>query len=224
MQDNHLYSTNSIGIESALGTNKVLKNTYLLLGMTLLFSALTAGISMAVGLGQGAALALSLVGFGLLFVVHRLADSSKGLLAIFAFTGVMGASIGPMLNYYLAMPNGPALVMQALGGTAVVFFGLSAYALTTRKDFSYMGGFLMVGLIVAVVAMIANLFLHIPVLSLTISAAVVMIMSGLILFDTSRIISGGETNYIRATVSLYLNIYNLFIHLLRLLSAFSGDD
>ncbi len=224
MQDKNVYSPSSVAIESAVGTNKVLKNTYLLLGMTLLFSAVTAGVSMALGLGQGAALILSLVGFGLLFVVSRTAESSNGLLAIFAFTGVMGASIGPMLNHYLAMPGGPALVMQALGGTAIVFFGLSAYALTTRKDFSYMGGFLMVGLIVAVVAMIANIFLNIPALSLTISAAVVMIMSGLILFDTSRIINGGETNYIRATVSLYLDIYNLFIHLLHLLTAFSGDD
>jgi modulator of FtsH protease len=224
MQDKSLYSAGSTGIESVLSTNKVLKNTYMLLGVTLLFSALTAGISMAIGLGQGTALIFMLVGFGLLFVVNKTADSSKGLLAIFAFTGVMGASIGPMLNYYLAMPNGPALVMQALGGTAVVFFGLSAYALTTRKDFSYMGGFLMVGLLVAVVAMIANIFLAIPALSLTISAAVVMIMSGLILYDTSRIINGGETNYIRATVSLYLDIYNLFIHLLSLLSFFSGDD
>jgi modulator of FtsH protease len=224
MQNNGLYSTGSIGIESTLNTNKVLKNTYLLLGMTLLFSALTAGLSMAVGLGQGTALILSLVGFGLLFVVHKTADSGNGLIAIFAFTGVMGASIGPMLSYYLALPSGPALVMQALGATALVFFGLSAYALTTRKDFSYMGGFLLVGLLVAVVAMIANIFLHIPALSLSISAAVVMIMSGLILFDTSRIINGGETNYIRATVSLYLNVYNLFIHLLRLLSVFSGDD
>ncbi|MBK6739937.1 MAG: Bax inhibitor-1/YccA family protein [Haliea sp.] len=224
MQDKGLYNVGSIGIESAFSTNKVLKNTYMLLGMTLLFSAMTAGISMALGLSQGMALVLSLVGFGLLFVVHKMADSSKGLLAIFAFTGVMGASIGPMLNHYLAMANGPALVMQALGGTAVVFFGLSAYALTTRKDFSYMGGFLMVGLLVAVVAMIANIFLAIPALSLTISAAVVMIMSGLILFDTSRIINGGETNYIRATVSLYLNIYNLFIHLLSLLSIFNSDD
>ena len=224
MQDKSVYSVDSLGIESALSTNKVLKNTYMLLGMTLLFSAATAGMSMAMGLGQGAALILMLVGFGLLFVVNRTADSSKGLIAIFAFTGVMGASIGPMLNYYLAMPNGPSLVMQALGGTAVVFFGLSAYALTTRKDFSYMGGFLMVGLLVAVVAMVANIFLNIPALSLTISAAIVMIMSGLILFDTSRIINGGETNYIRATVSLYLDIYNLFIHLLHLLTAFSGDD
>ena len=145
MQDKSLYNMNTVGIESVISTNKVLKNTYMLLGITLLFSAVTAGVSMAMGLGHGTALILSLVGFGLLFVVNRTADSSKGLIAIFAFTGVMGASIGPMLNYYLAMPGGPALVMQALGGTAVVFFGLSAYALTTRKDFSYMGGFLMVG-------------------------------------------------------------------------------
>jgi modulator of FtsH protease len=224
MQDNGLSNINASGIESVLSTNKVLKNTYMLLGMTLVFSTITASISMAMGLGHGAGLILMLVGFGLLFVVNRTADSSKGIIAIFAFTGVMGASIGPMLNYYMAMPGGPALVMQALGGTAVVFFGLSAYALTTRKDFSYMGGFLMVGLLVAVVAMIANIFLNIPALSLTISAAVVMIMSGLILFDTSRIINGGETNYIRATVSLYLDIYNLFIHLLHLLTAFGGDD
>ena len=224
MQDKSMYDIRTAGMENVLSTNKVLKNTYMLLGMTLLFSALTAGISMAVGLSHGVGLVLSLVGFGLLFVVNKTADSSKGLIAIFAFTGVMGAAIGPMLSYYLNMPGGPALVMQALGGTALVFFGLSAYALTTRKDFSYMGGFLMVGLLVAVVAMIANIFLNIPALSLTISAAVVMIMSGLILFDTSRIINGGETNYIRATVGLYLSIYNLFIHLLHLLTALSGDD
>ncbi|MFO7553311.1 MAG: Bax inhibitor-1/YccA family protein [Haliea sp.] len=224
MQEKGFYNLNTAGMESVVSTNKVLRNTYMLLGMTLLFSAVTAGISMAMGLPQGAALVLMLVGFGLLFVVHKMADTSKGLLAIFAFTGVMGASIGPMLNHYLAMPGGPALVMQALGGTALVFFGLSAYALTTRKDFSFMGGFLMVGLLVAVVAMIANIFLAIPALSLTISAAVVMIMSGLILFDTSRIIHGGETNYIRATVGLYLNIYNLFIHMLHLLTALGGDD
>ncbi|MAT93987.1 MAG: BAX inhibitor protein [Halioglobus sp.] len=224
MQDKTLYRADSLAVESVLSTNKVLKNTYMPLGMTLLFSALTAGLSIAMNLSHGVGLVLSLVGFGLLFVVNKMADSSKGLLAIFAFTGVMGAAIGPMLNYYLSMPQGPALVMQALGGTAIVFFGLSAYALTTRKDFSYMGGFLMVGLLVAVVAAIANIFLNIPALSLTISAAIVMIMSGLILFDTSRIINGGETNYIRATVGLYLSIYNLFIHLLHLLTALGGDD
>lgn len=224
MENRSVYNVAGSGVDSLVSTNKVLKNTYMLLGMTLLFSAFTAGVSMAMGLPAGAGLILTLVGFGLLFVVHKMADTAKGLPAIFAFTGVMGASIGPMLSHYLAMPNGPALVMQALGGTAVVFFGLSAYALTTRKDFSFMGGFLMVGLIVAVVAMIANIFLAIPALSLTISAAVIMIMSGLILFDTSRIIHGGETNYIRATVGLYLNIYNLFIHMLHLLTALGGDD
>jgi modulator of FtsH protease len=224
MQDKSMYNLDATGMDSVLSTNKVLRNTYMLLSMTLVFSAITAGISMAMGLGHGTALIMSLVGFGLLFVVNRTADSSKGIIAIFAFAGVMGASIGPMLNYYLAMPGGPAIVMQALGGTAVMFFGLSGYALTTRKDFSYMGGFLMVGLLVAVVAMIANIFLHIPALSLTISAVVVLIMSGLILFDTSRIINGGETNYIRATVALYLDIYNLFIHLLHLLGALGGDD
>lgn len=224
MQEKSFYNLNTAGMESVVSTNKVLRNTYMLLAMTLLFSAVTAGISMAAGLPHGAALVLMLVGFGLLFVVHKMADTSKGLLAIFAFTGVMGASIGPMLNHYLSMPGGPSLVMQAMGGTALVFFSLSAYALTTRKDFSFMGGFLMVGLVVAVVAMIANIFLAIPALSLTISAAVVMIMSGLILFDTSRIIHGGETNYIRATVGLYLNIYNLFIHMLHLLTALGGDD
>ncbi|WP_188109823.1 Bax inhibitor-1/YccA family protein [Pseudohalioglobus sediminis] len=224
MQDKSLYNMNTAGMESVIATNKVLRNTYMLLGMTLAFSAATAGVSMAMGLPQGAALLLMLVGFGLLFVVNKMADSSKGLWAIFAFTGVMGASLGPMLNFYLSMPGGPALVMQALGGTALVFFGLSAYALTTRKDFSFMGGFLMVGLLVAVVASIANIFMGIPAVSLAISAAVVMIMSGLILFDTSRIINGGETNYIRATVALYLNIYNLFIHMLHLLTALGGDD
>jgi modulator of FtsH protease len=223
MDNPRVYDVNT-AVDAVVSTNKVLRNTYMLLGMTLLFSAMTAGVSMAMGLPQGAALILTLVGFGLLFVVNRMADSSKGLVAIFAFTGVMGAALGPMLNYYLSMPGGPALVMQALGGTAVVFFGLSAYALTTRKDFSFMGGFLMIGLIVAVIAMVANILLAIPALSLTISAAVIMIMSGLILFDTSRIINGGETNYIRATVGLYLNIYNLFIHILHLLTALSGDD
>lgn len=209
---------------AVLETNKVLKNTYMLLGMTLAFSAVTAGISMALNLPAFMGLVFSLIGFGLLFVVNRMADSAKGLPAIFAFTGVMGAGLGPLLNAYLAMPGGPQLVMQSLAGTAFIFFGLSAYALQSKRDFSFMAGFLFAGLIVAIVAMIANIFMGIPALSLTISAAVVMIMSGLILVDTSRIINGGETNYIRATVGLYLNIYNLFVHLLHLLGAFGGDD
>jgi len=227
MNDKPIYNQQNATFGTTAGivsTNKVLKNTYMLLGMTLAFSAVTAGIGMALGLSHTMALVLMLVGFGLLFVVNRLADTAKGLPAIFAFTGVMGASLGPTISFYLSMPGGTALVMQALGGTAVVFFGLSAYALTTRKDFSYLGGFLMVGLLVAIVAGIANIFLGIPALSLTLSASIVLIMSGLILFDTSRIVNGGETNYIRATVSLYLNIYNLFVNLLHLLGVFGGDD
>ena len=177
-----------------------------------------------VGIGQALALILMLVSFGLLFWVHKAAESSQGIVAIFAFTGCLGASLGPMLSYYLTLTNGPSMVMQALGGTGLIFFALSGYALTTRKDFSFMRGFLFTGLIVAIVAMLLNIFLNIPILSLVISAAVIMIMSGLILFDTSRIIHGGETNYIRATVSLYLNIYNIFIHLLHLISALTGRN
>lgn len=209
---------------SAIEINKVLKNTYMLLSMTLAFSAVTAGISMSMGLPHGAALIMTLAAFGLLFVVNKKADQASGIYWIFAFTGLMGASLGPMLNHYAAMPGGPSLIMQALGGTALIFFALSGYALTSKKDFSFMGGFLMVGLIVALVAGIANIFFQIPALSLAVSAAVIMIMSGLILFDTSRIIHGGETNYIRATVSLYLNIYNIFVHLLSLLGVFGSDD
>ncbi|MBT6352676.1 MAG: Bax inhibitor-1/YccA family protein [Halieaceae bacterium] len=209
---------------SIASTNRVLSNTYWLLGLTLAFSAFTAMVSVMMNLPQSMAFILMLVGFGLLFVVHKMADSAKGLPAIFAFTGVMGASLGPMLSFYLAMENGPSMVLQALGGTALIFFSLSAYALSSKKDFSYLGGFLMTGLIVAVVAMIANIFLAIPLLSITISAVVVMIMSGLILFDTSRIIQGGETNYIRATVGLYLSIFNIFVHLLHLLAVFTGGD
>jgi modulator of FtsH protease len=201
----------------AVEVNKVLKNTYMLLGMTLLFSAVTAGASMAMGLGQGAALVCMIGAFISMFIVNKTADSGAGLAWIFVFTGLLGASIGPMLSHYLALPSGPELVMQALGGTAIIFFGLSGYALTSRKDFSFMGGFLFVGLLVAVIASIANIFLGIPALSLAVSSAIILIMSGLILFDTSRIIHGGETNYIRATVSLYLSVYNIFIHLLMML-------
>jgi modulator of FtsH protease len=222
MQSNMSFQTASQS--SAIEINKVLKNTYMLLSMTLAFSAVTAGISMAMNLPHGAALIMMLVAFGLMFVVNKKADSASGIFWIFAFTGLMGASLGPMLNHYAAMPGGASLIMQALGGTALIFFALSGYALTSKKDFSFMGGFLMVGLIVAIIASIANIFFAIPALSLAVSAAIIMIMSGLILFDTSRIIHGGETNYIRATVSLYLNIYNIFVHLLHLLGVFGGDD
>ena len=226
MSDKPVFSTAATmdPAASIASTNKVLSNTYWLLGLTLAFSALTASLAVVMNMPPAMTLPLIIVGFVLLFVVNKMADSAKGLPAIFAFTGVWGASIGPMLSMYLALENGPTIVLQALAGTALVFFSLSAYALNSKKDFSYLGGFLMTGLIVAIVAMLANWFLAIPALSLTLSAVVVMIMAGLILFDTSRIIHGGETNYIRATVSLYLNIYNLFINILNLLGAFGGDD
>ncbi len=210
--------TNSQTHSHGIAINKVLKNTYMLLGMTLAFSALTATLATMMQIGATASLVLMLVGFGLLFVVSKNANSSKGLFWVFMFTGVMGASLGNMLNHYLAMENGTALIMQALGSTALIFFALSAYVLTSRKDFSFMGGFLMAGMIAVVIAMIANIFLQIPIMQVVISSVVVLIMSGMILFDTSRIINGGETNYINATVSLYLNLFNLFIHLLTLLN------
>jgi modulator of FtsH protease len=217
-------SYSSVSEASALQTNKVLRNTYMLLAMTLTFSAVCAGIAMSIGLGQGAAMMMSLGALVMIFFLNKAAQSSMGIVFVFVFTGLLGASLGPMLNYYAGFPGGGSLIMQAFGTTALVFFGLSGYVLTTKKDFSFMGGFLLVGLIVAVVASIANIFLGIPALSLAVSAAIVFIMSGFILYDTSRIINGGETNYIRATVSMYLNIYNLFTSILHLLGAFGGDD
>ena len=199
MSDKPVFSTAATmdPAASIASTNKVLSNTYWLLGLTLAFSALTATFAVAINMPQSLALVLMLVGFVLLFVVHKMADSAKGLPAIFAFTGVWGASIGPMLSFYLAMENGPTMVLQALAGTALVFFSLSAYALNTKKDFSYMGGFLMTGLVVAVVAMIANIFLAIPALSLTLSAVVVMIMAGLILFVFSSLLMISAPQFLR---------------------------
>ena len=210
---------------SALSTNKVLRNTYMLLSMTLLFSALTAGLSMTIAVSPTASMNSSLGALALIWLVlPRTANSGMGIVVVFAVAGLLGFGLGPLLSHYLSMPNGSQVVGTALGGTGIVFLSLSGYALTSRRDFSFMGGFLFAGLIVVLVAMIANIFLAIPALSLALSAAIVMLMSGLILFDTSRIINGGETNYINATVSLYLSIYNLFVAMLQLLGAFSGDD
>ena len=204
--------------------NKVLRNTYMLLAMTLTGSAVTAGISMALELSAMAGIGLSLLAFALVFVVMKTADKASGIAWVFVFTAVMGASIGPMLNRFAAMPNGSELIMQAFGATALIFFSLSAYTLTSKKDFSFMGNFLFVGLVLVIIAGLANWFFQVPALHLAINAVVVLIMSGLILFDTSRIINGGETNYIRATVGLYLNIFNLFTSLLQLLGVFGSDD
>jgi modulator of FtsH protease len=214
---------------SALATNKVLKNTYLLLSMTLLFSAIMAGVSMAMNLPYIVSLGSSVGALILLwFVVPRTANSAAGIGVVFAVTGLLGLGLGPMLNHYLQMPNGPQLVMSALGITGAVFLGLSAYVLVTRRNFSFMGGFLMVGVLVAFLAALVSLVASLagypmPGLSLAVSAMFALLMSGMILWQTSEIIHGGETNYVLATVSLYVSIYNLFTSLLHLLGFASND-
>lgn len=211
-------------LESVLATNAVLRNTYILLGLTMLFSAITAGLAM---LSNAPPLNpfITLIGyFGLLFLTNSLRNSGWGLLSVFGLTGFMGYTLGPILNHYIhGFSNGQELVMMSLGATGLIFFALSAYALTTQKDFSFMSGFLMVGMIVAFLASIATLFFHIPALMLTVSAVFVLLSSGVILLQTSQIIHGGETNYIVATVTLYVSLYNIFLSLLNLLGAFSGN-
>lgn len=212
-----------------ISTNKVLKNTYMLLAMTMAVSAVACGISMAVGLGHGAALIMNLVAIAMVwFVLPKAANSASGIYVVFAFTALLGASLGPTINHYMNTAGGSQVVLQALAGTALVFFGLSGYVLTTKKDFSFMGGFLITGLIVvllaAVAMIVAGMFgVNISGMSLALSAAIVFLMSGFILYDTSRIVNGGQTNYILATVGLYLNIYNLFVSLLHLIGFASND-
>lgn len=210
--------------QSVLATNKVLRNTYALLSMTLIFSALCAGAAVALNMPP-MGMIVTLVGyFGLLFLTTRFSNSGLGLLFVFALTGFMGLTLGPIISMYLSIPNGSQIVMTAMGGTGIIFLGLSGYVLTTRKDFSFIGGFLMVGILVAFLAGIASMFLSMPGLSLAVSAMFVLLMSGLILYQTSQIIHGGETNYILATVTLFVSIYNLFLSLLQLLGALGGDD
>lgn len=213
------------GSSSVLATNKLIRNTYTLLSMTLVFSAVMAAASMALNMPP----MVNLIAFGgaivlMWFVLPKTANSSAGVFVVFALTGLLGFGLGPVLNMYMGLPNGGQVIGTALGGTGVIFLGLSGYALTTRKDFSFLGGFLMVGFLVVLLAALGNLFFQIPALSLAISGAVIMIMSGFILYDTSRMINGGETNYIHATVGLYLSIYNIFVSLLHILGVFSGDD
>jgi modulator of FtsH protease len=209
---------------SALTSNKVLRNTYLLLGATLAFSAMTAGISMAVNFPHLGL--LTLVGyFGLLFAVNKTRDSSWGILWIFALTGFMGLTLGPILNMYLKfLPNGHEVILTALGTTAVAFLGLSAYAVKSEKDFSFLGGFLFVGVWGAFILGLVAFFFHLPLLSVIVSGMFLIVSSGLILFQTSNIIRGGETNYILATVTLYVSIYNMFISLLNILGFASSRE
>jgi len=204
--------------------NRVLKNTYMLLSLTLLFSAAMAGLAMALNV-RPLGLVVTLVGwFGLLFLTAKFRNSLLGLPLVFAFTGFMGFTLGPIVDLYInALPNGGQVVLTALGGTGVIFVGLSAYALTTRKDFTFIGGMLFVGIMVAFVAGLAAVVFSMPALSLAVSAMFVLLMSGLILFQTGQIIHGGETNYIMATITLYITIYNLFTSLLHIFGLF-GDE
>ncbi|GMQ97281.1 MAG: Bax inhibitor-1/YccA family protein [Gammaproteobacteria bacterium] len=211
--------------ESILASNKVIRNTYTLLSMTLIFSGLMAFVAIMMQLSYGTALVADIVAIAMLwFVLPRTANSAAGIGVIFLVTGLFGVGLGPVINYYLEMPSGPTIVMTALSGTGVIFLALSGYALTTRKDFSFMGGFLMVGMFVVLLAALANIFLGMPALFLAVNAVIIMVMSGFILYETSAIIHGGETNYIMATASLFLSLLNLFQALLYLLGAFSGDD
>ncbi|NOX43027.1 MAG: Bax inhibitor-1/YccA family protein [Gammaproteobacteria bacterium] len=208
----------------ALATNKLIKNTYILLSMTLIFSAMTAGASMMFNLPHPG-LIITLVGyFGLLFLTSKFRDSGLGLAFVFALTGFMGFTLGPIISMYLAQTNGSQIVMTALGATGVIFLGLSGYALTTRKDFSFMGGFLMVGILVMFLGGIGAVVFSLPAVSLAVSAGFILLMSGLILYQTSAMVHGGETNYVMATVTLYVSIFNLFTSLLHLLGAFGGRD
>lgn len=212
-------------VESVLATNKLIRNTYMLLSMTLLFSAVTAGIAMAMNMPFLGPLVTLGGYFGLLFLTTSLRNSAWGLVSIFALTGFMGLTLGPMINAYLTFfSNGSQLVMTAMGGTAVIFIGLSGYALTTQKDFSFLGGFLMVGILVAFMAGLGALIFSLPALSLAVSAVFIMLMAGMILYQTSEMVHGGETNYIMATITLYVAIYNLFTSLLHILGALAGED
>ncbi len=210
---------------SSLEINKLIRNTYSLLALTLMFSAVTAGLAMWLDLPRMHWIVTLIGFFGLFFLTAKLQNSVWGLVSVFALTGFMGLSLGGVLDMYLArFVNGDELIMMAFGTTAVMFFGLSAYALTSRKDFSFLGGFLFIGLIVAVVAMLAAWLFNIPGIQLGISAMIVLLMAGYILYDTSNMVHGYETNYIMMTVSLYVNIYNLFIHLLMLFGGLAGED
>ena len=217
-------STTVRTVARSVEVNKVLRNTYALLSITLLFSAITATLSM-VNQWPHPGLIITLVGyFGLLFLARRFRNSALGIVFVFALTGFMGFTLGPIISFYLtALPNGGQIVMTAMGGTGIIFLGLSAYALTTRKDFSFLGGMLFAGILVAFLAGLGAIIFSIPALSMAVSAMFILLMSGLILYQTSQIIHGGETNYIMATVTLYVAIYNLFLSLLHLLGIFSSD-
>lgn len=210
--------------DTALSTNKLVKNTYMLLSATLIWSALMAVASMSLAPSPFISLATSLGALALMwFVLPRTANSANGIWVVFAITGLLGFGLGPTLNHYAALSNGPQIIATAFGGTGVIFLGLSGYALSSKRDFSFMGGFIFAGMLVVMFASLVALFFPMPALSLAISAAVILLMSGYILFETSQMVNGMQDNYILATVSLYLSILNIFTSLLQLLGVL-GDD
>ncbi|EOA6544209.1 TPA: Bax inhibitor-1/YccA family protein [Vibrio vulnificus] len=216
--------TRTSSMESTLQTNKVLKNTYFLLSMTLVTSAIAAVATMAIGISPMMALVMQVAAIGILFfALPRSINSSMGIVWTFVFTTLMGGALGPMLTYYASIPSGPTIIAQALGLTGMVFLGLSAYTITSKKDFSFMRNFLMAGLIIVIVAAIINIFVGSTLGQLVISSVSALVFSGFILFDTSRIVHGEETNYVSATISMYLNILNLFTSLLSILGIMNDD-
>jgi modulator of FtsH protease len=209
--------------ESVLATNSVIKNTYILLGASLAFSAAMAYLAMRIN-APSLGLFTLLGYFGLLFFINATRNSILGIVGVFALTGLMGFTLGPVLNAYIySFSNGHELIFTALGGTGIIFFALSGYALTTRKDFSYLGGFLLAGSIVLMLGVVMGLFFHMPMVQLALSAGFMLFSAGIILFETSQIIHGGERNYIMATVSIFVALYNMFISLLNILSFFGGN-
>lgn len=210
---------------SGVQMNAVLRNTYALLSMTLLFSAIMAGVAMALNWPYPGPMIVLVGYFGLLFATTKLRNSPWGLLSVFALTGFMGVTLGPIINMYLyRFGNGTEIVMMALGGTGVIFLAMSGLALTSKRDFSFMGKFLFIGILVAFLAGLGNLFFQLPALGLAVSSMFVLLMAGLILYQTQQIVKGGETNYIMATVTLFVSIFNLFTSLLHILGFAFGDD
>ncbi|BBP82991.1 Bax inhibitor-1/YccA family protein [Pseudomonas sp. No.21] len=207
-----------------LEISRVLRNTYGLLALTLAFSGLVAYVAQQMRVAYPSIFVVLIGFYGLFFLTVKLRNSAWGLLSTFALTGFMGYTLGPILNRYLGMPNGGEVISSAFAMTALVFFGLSAYVLTTRKDMSFLGGFITAGFFVLIGAMLASFFFDISGLQLAISAGFVVFASVCILFQTSAIIHGGERNYIMATISLYVSIYNLFVSLLQIFGVMSGDD
>ncbi len=211
-------------VVAAVPANRVLRNTYLLLSATLLFSAAMAGVSIALGAPRLGLIVTLVAYFGLLFGVHKLRNSAWGVAMVFALTGFLGFTLGPIIQMYLtAIPNGSAVVMNAFGITGLTFVGLSAYAVKSKKNFSFLGGFLFVGVLAAFLLGLVAVFFELSGLSLAVSAMFVLLSSGLILWQTSEIIHGGETNYVLATVSLYVSLFNLFTSLLQLLGVAQND-